>query len=284
MNFKITTIINYCTNDFRYLDLCIQSVKEFSSEVIIPVCDHFFDGQKENQYLLNLSYQNHPECTFVEYTYPKNLPDHENSKHFLHSLSRFIGYNQANLHTEFVLFLDVDEIVDSHRFIKWLRKKKHFYRKACRFYSYFYFRESCYRAKDHYPLNALLIKKSALDSAQAILAVNERFGLYRYLEPDNQDFFFGLDNAPLIHHYSWVRTQEELEKKVTSWGHAHEKNWLQSVRSEYEQEFILFDFIHYFHYEKIDPLHDPLIIKIPFCSDPVEENCLFDHVIRVNLN
>lgn len=284
MNFKLTTIINYCTNDYRYLDLCIESVKPFSTEIILPVCDHFFNGDRENRHLLNLSYQNHPECKFIEYSYPKTLPNHENSKHFLHSVSRYVGYHHASCVTEFVLFLDIDEIVDSNRFIEWLNTQKHLNRNACRFYSYFYFREDCYRAKDIHPLNALLIKKSALDSPNSILTIAERLGLYLHLEPNDQEFFYGIDGTPLIHHYSWVRTKNELEKKVVTWGHAHEKNWLRSIQEEYDHEFILFDFIHFFHYEKIEPLHTPLLKEVPLPSFFFDEELSFNHVVKFNLN
>ena len=69
MQTRIGTIISYCTNDFRFIDKCIAEAKEFSSQIIIAVCDHFFDGTPENRVLLNQTYAQHPDCHFVEFSY-----------------------------------------------------------------------------------------------------------------------------------------------------------------------------------------------------------------------
>ena len=48
------TIINFCSNDYSYLRHCIDGVKPFSSQVIVPVCDHFFDGKARGSQVAGL--------------------------------------------------------------------------------------------------------------------------------------------------------------------------------------------------------------------------------------
>jgi hypothetical protein len=286
MKIKISTVINYCTNDYRYLKMCIDSVMPFSNEVIIPVCDHFFNGEKENRFLLNRSYEEHPECRFIEYPFPKERPygknppigiEDVNFKHYMHSTSRYFGYLKSDLETDFVLFLDVDEIVETKRFIEWLHAFDFSNVKALRFYNYFYFREASYRSKSGHSINALLVNKKALDDPEKILTIYERRGLYLTLETDEQPIIMGLDGHPLFHHYSWVRTQEELEKKVTTWGHAHEDEWLKKLDEEFSQDFIFIDSVFYNLYENVNASHDPLEICVP--KDPsTGEKKMFLHV------
>ena len=52
---KIATIINYCTSDYRFIKTCIDAVLSFSKQVIVPIADHTFDGQPENNELVNKS-------------------------------------------------------------------------------------------------------------------------------------------------------------------------------------------------------------------------------------
>jgi hypothetical protein len=280
MKSKITTIINYCTNDYRFLQFCIDAVKPISHEIIIPVCDHFFNGEKENRYLLNRSYMEHPDCKFIEYSFPKEKPygknppigiEDENFKHYMHSTSRYLGYLNSSSETDLVLYLDVDEIMDTNRFIEWFNHFDFSKNQALRFFSYFYFRSASYRAKSSLPVNALLLKKSAIKDPEIILSIGERYGLYIQLESYDTPYLMGLDGHPLFHHYSYVRTMDEMKKKVTTWGHAHEKNWVEQIHDEFSHDFMMIDMIFYHLYEKITPPHDPFSVVVPTDQIPFEE-------------
>ena len=268
----IRTVINFCTNDYRYLKLCIEAVAPFSEEVIVPVCDHFFNGEKENRYLLNEAYKNNPKCRFIEYRFPEEKPYGSNPpittkdvnyKHYMHSTSRYLGFTKSIKTTDYTLFIDVDEIVDTERFINWWNKVDDFSFNALRFYSYFYFRESQYRCKSYFSVNGILVKNSVIENPEIILAIGERLGLYLQIQQEPIPYILGLDHKPLFHHYSWVRTKEELEKKVTTWGHAHESDWLDRIQEEYSSSFCMMDYVFYHRYEKVDPIHNPMEVPIP---------------------
>ena len=43
-----------------------------------------------------------------------------------------------------------------------------------------------------------------------------------------------LVGEPIMHHYSWVRTETQMLQKVKSWGHAEERsNWTEIVQNEF---------------------------------------------------
>src|SRR5689334_7244771 len=98
----IATVISYCTNDFRFIDRCIAEARKFSQEIIVPVCDHFFDGTPENRLLLEHTYAKNPDCRFIEFTYlPDRLysryhsmgPQDEDWAIFWASTARYVGYH-----------------------------------------------------------------------------------------------------------------------------------------------------------------------------------------------
>jgi hypothetical protein len=284
---KIATVINYCTTDHRFLRFCIEEAKKFSEQIIIPVCSHFFNGEPENQALLTLSYQQHPDVQFIEFAYDKQpygiycplTPSDEDWAHYWHSTARYIGFHYVQK-CDYVLFLDVDEIIEADRFLNWLREFNVVDFKALRFSSYFYFREPSNRAIYQFPLNALLVEKQAIDSPEIILDVFERKGLYSQIQGPKCSHLKGLDKKPLVHHYSWVRTPEELKRKVLTWGHRHDREWLKLVEGELAEPFTGTDRIHGFKYEKVDPLHDVFKEKGIPQVEKVDRKSLFDSIVR----
>ena len=110
---RITTIINYCTNDYRFIKDCIDNVRRFSTEIIVPVSDCFFDGTPENRELLDKTYRENEGVNFIEYEWTEG-----NEPRYWHNMSRWIG--TQNCSTEWILFLDADEVVESDKFLGWL--------------------------------------------------------------------------------------------------------------------------------------------------------------------
>ena len=129
MKHSIATILHYCTNDYRFLRKGIEEARRFSQKIIIPVCDHFFDGTPENRNLLEIGYEEFPDCQFIEFKYdPVKIYhpyqsatiDTQHWSRFWHSAARYIGALFVPPEIEYVLFLDADEIVDGKRFAAWL--------------------------------------------------------------------------------------------------------------------------------------------------------------------
>ena len=273
MKGEIATIINYCTNDFRFLKLCIEEASRFSSQIIVPVCDHFFDGTEENRNLLNHSYEQNQNAEFIEFAYDLDQPygihptvkkDDKDWAHYWHSTSRYVGYHFVRPEIESVLFIDVDEIPDGIRMRKWLEQFNYGEYEAIRFTSYFYFREARFQAKKIIR-NPLLMKKSAIE-AELLLDLHERKGSFLSVKGAKLEDVSGLDGMPLFHHYSWVKTKEEMLKKVLSWGHRHDKNWEELIEKEFSHEFNGIDSLYGIEYQERKPFCDPLRVEIPTCT------------------
>ncbi len=282
---KITTCISYCTYDFRCLKKCIEEAQFFSDYILILVCDHFFDGLKENELLLLHSYQQNLSVRFIEYSYLKdrlysNLveahPQDLNWSLYWHSTSKYISYYMAPQETQYFLFLDVDEIVEGKKFAKWLETKEYQKYDAMRLSCYLYCRESCYQATCFQSL-PLWVKKEALEPTQ-ILSPGDRAGIFvRIQGPKIENVSF--KGLPLVHHYSWVKTKEECLRKTKCWGHRKENDWEALIEAAFQQPFQGKDFAYGFSYQKVKSFFDPLSVKIP--KDPVGTTD-FDHVQKVD--
>ncbi len=228
---KITTIVNYCTNEYVFLKPCIDAALSVSHEVIVPYCDHFLDGTTENRELLEKSIAENPKAQFIEFSYDKN----QNSR-WHHNVARKIGIESADPITEYILFLDTDEIIEPDRFNQWVKQEESVglidsYKIA----NYWYFRDVRYRSK-RYEDSILLVKKGYLTQNDDIIFHHEERNALFFLAQKRKGMCM-LENKPFIHHYSWVRTKEAMLKKVTAWGHSGDKDWVSLVHEEFSQPF-----------------------------------------------
>lgn len=268
---SISVIISYCTNDYRFLSKAVDSVSCFANKIIIPVSDHFFNGEKENRSLLEFSYREHPDCHFVEFSFDEDHPyglyapvekGDPDWIHFWHSTSRYIGYHFVPKETDYVLFIDVDEIFDEIRFTQWLSIFPYQQYSALKFSSYFYFRSAAYRAHSMHSNGPLMVKKDLI-KPEALLDVCERKGIFVDFPGLKIDHVCGLDDKPLCHHYSWVKPSQELFRKVVSWGHHQDKNWKSLLEEEFRAPFRGKDSLFGLTYETVEPIWDPLSVEIP---------------------
>jgi hypothetical protein len=265
-NHLITTVINYCTNDYRFIKKCVTEAEKFSHQIIIPVSDHFFNGKKENRKLLNLSYLENPSCEFIEYefTHDKSYskykwfaPSSIESRHIWHSASRYISHFFIKKESDYILFLDADEIPDGEGFLRWLdlqEYKKYF---ALRLACYFYFNSPILRSSI-FQNSALLIKQEGLDPF-LLLELRERFATFSFAPGKKIKMVLSPEKKPLIHHYSWVRPKKEKIIKSQTWGHFSDKNWEELIANDSEDPNI-----------KNDPYYNLPLEKAPSCFfDPL---------------
>lgn len=279
---KLATVVNFCTNDYRFFDRCISEAASFSQEIIVPVCDHFFDGKPENLDLLHDIYARHPECKFIQYAYSKEKlysqlisvpPEDVSWKMYWYTTSRYIGYLHLDPSIDYVLFLDIDEIIDGNRFKQWLDSKEYKKYDAMRLFSYFYFREASLQAETHMP-NALLAKKNVL-SHTILFNDWDRYGAYSRIQGNKTPDIVGLDKLPLVHHYSWVKSKEECLRKGETSGHFWEMDFKNQIEKEFSREFQGSDFVFSYKYQKVVPFFDPLTVSQP---KSLEKSNLLPHV------
>jgi len=255
---QVATIVNFCTNEDRFIALCLKEALRFSRQVIVSVSDHFFDGTKENRGRLDEIGAAFPECLFVEYPFvPKRIPrtllKKGDGTRFWHNVSRLVGFSFLRPEIETVFFLDADEIADGERVQEWLESSDYHQHVTLKMANYWYFRESRYQAES-WEDSIVLAQKRALN-ADLLLSRDERQAIYDCLPNPKRGMVTGIDGAPLFHHYSWVRTKEEMLKKVQTWGHRGERNWEKFVEEEFQKPFTGIDFVHGYRFKTVEPTH-----------------------------
>ena len=145
-----------------------------------------------------------------------------------------------------VLWLDSDEVLDAPRFRAWWaarglaavlhRGVPH------KLANYVYFRETRFQAVQLED-SAVLCRREGLTVSQFFdnpHAEREMFAAgARRAVP-------GLDGAPIMHHYSWVRSKALMLQKVRSWGHKDDagRDWVAAVEAEFEHPFTGRDIVH----------------------------------------
>ncbi len=265
---RITAVISFCSNDWRFLSRCVLGVSHFCEQVVITVCDHFFDGSKENYALLEEAYRRFPHCQFHLFhfnptetyrAFSPHYPEHSDWRHEWHNTGRWLSYFYTD--TDFLLFLDCDEIVDTETFLDWLQTADLESHSCYRFACLWYFREAKFEALAFDEMS-LLVKKSTLDP-EFLWDEDERMGLFNRLPGKKQHGVRGKDDNPMIRHYTGVRTKEELLKKFAAWGHHWERDWKQLVHEEFSRPFNGRDFVRRYCYQEITPIFDPLLVDVP---------------------
>ncbi|HSX27142.1 MAG TPA: hypothetical protein VLE89_09090 [Chlamydiales bacterium] len=255
----IAAIVNFCSNERRFIKSCLEQCQIFSRQVIVSVCDHFFDGTAENRALLEEIYGAFPGCLFVEYPYipeaiPKRIWKMIDPAHFWHSLSRLAGFSFLDDDIEAVLFLDADEVPDGKRFAEWLDCSDYHGHMTLKMANYWYFREPQYQAL-RWEDSVVLAQRRAINP-DLLLRREERDAIYDLLPGPKRRHVIGINGEPMFHHYSWVRTPEEMLKKVCAWGHRGDKNWVDLVQKEFSGPFRGTDFIHGYNYKTVEALFD----------------------------
>lgn len=256
---SVATIVNFCSNESRFIKATLTQAQVFSTQVIVVVCDHFFDGTPENRELLEQIYAAFPEVLFIEYPFlplkiPKKMWKTIEPAHFWHSFSRLIGHSFLDEDVEMVLFLDADEVPDAKCFSEWLDSSDYMQHTALKFANYWYFREPTNQAVQ-YEDSIVLAQKKALER-DILLNQAERDAIYNLLPGPKRRRVTRAGGEPMFHHYSWVRTQEEMLKKVESWGHKNDKDWPALVNEEFSMPFRGTDFVHGYQYKQVKPLFD----------------------------
>lgn len=249
----IATLINFCTTEASFLHHCIQEALCFSDQVIVSVCDHFFDGTKENEKLLSGIFHAHPQIEFVLYPFSGQNFYGSHSSHYWHNLGRMVALSRVKKEIPHVLFLDADEILEGERLVEWLKTFAVYEYEALTFACYWYFRKSQYRAKTLED-SPLLVHKGALHY-DALMHPHERRGIFAQIAGKKRRYLS--ERNPLAHHYSWVRSKEGLLRKVGTWGHRGERDWAFLIEEEFSRPFSGKDFVHGYTFETVEPYLEP---------------------------
>ncbi len=238
---EISTVISVCSLDAPFLRAMIDEAKKFCSDIILVGADHLLNGEKEDLSYLDFVRTEYPEVHIEIMEWHKEPP-----ARFWHNRARWEGIKRAK--NEWVLLLDGDEVPDGTRMREYLATLD-FSRDGYAFACWWYFREAIFRSTTT-SIAGLLMPKIHL-TRQLVFSESER-GAFRDSGLDVAEPVM-LAEDPLIHHFSWVRTKEQLLRKVTSWAHRDEggHDWVAIVEEEFSQPFRGTEYVHGFMYETV---------------------------------
>lgn len=234
---KVTVVVSFSSLEKRFFNPLITELKKFSDDIIVNCFDHFFDGTPEDVcFLQNLKDKN----TDISFNILQ-WNDQRNSK-FWHNEARWVGVEKRK--NDLVLFLDADEIPDGELMKKFIESED----TSC--YDMYVFKCNWY-FKD--PRNVATTTEFC-----GLLANVDRLKKDMFFTQHERWFFnsYRLKTAfdctyltqTILHHFSWVRTKDEMLKKVSSWAHKHDRDWTSLVEKEFENPIGSRDFVHGYSY------------------------------------
>lgn len=238
----IEAVILYSTNDYRFFKICIDNLLKCGIKCHIITYSHMWNGDDEDLNLLNKSYdlyKNNNNVKFHKIEWNSN-----SSPWYWEAMGRNLGTNHVSENCDYILYIDIDEIVESDKFIDWLNTKEYQKYDSLKLSNYWYFREPIYQSTT-FEDSIVLCKASIAKRISAIRGGRENYLVGKYIRYVNS-------HNPLIHHFSWVRTKDEMLKKVKNWGHNNDTDWVSRVNEEFSREFNGTDFLHKYSYKIVE--------------------------------
>jgi hypothetical protein len=237
----ISVIISYSSNEKRFIETLVNECLKFSDNVIISAYTTFFDGEKDKDVLndICLNKNNKVSVTLNDSSEYKTIKDKHNGL-------RFNAIPLAKY--DYILFLDGDEIPNGDLMRDYLSNQAYKQYDALSFRCYWYFREATYQA-NRFEECGVIVRKS-MCTRKFLFHESERWNFTNvtsnYVRNQNQN------EEVIMHHFSWVRTKDEMLKKVKAWGHTNDKNWVDLIEEEFSRDFNGVDFVHNYGYNILE--------------------------------
>jgi hypothetical protein len=237
----ISVIISYCNNDLKFLEKSLLQLKKITDDIFVSYSEYALNGELEDAQLLHTmkgicnKYGATP-C-LIEYN-PEKPPKYH------HNLFRFVPVWETQY--DYIMYLDCDEIIDGDLMKQYLEIKDYENYDAVAFKSYWYFRQMNYRA--HLTETAGCMTRKKFINHNYTFSERER---WEFVHRPEMKWIDGVtfNEQIMVHHYSWARSKEEMIKKVTTWAHRGDRDWISLIEEEFSRDFNGTDFVHQYKYE-----------------------------------
>jgi len=251
---NIGAVVSFSANEYKFLAPCLKELHRFCDQIVVSYGDHLYDGTPENLELIQKAKSEHRDLQFIEFAYDgrfKNL-----GTMFWGGFQRAVGLEALRASMEYVLLIDVDEIIESRLFMRLLRESNYRNYNFLSLVSFWYFGSTSMQATQ-LEEGPIMVKRAVLQPGWLVTPADR--GILKAIIPDPKLSTVTYGDKPMVHHYSWVRSKEEMLQKVKSWGHNKDRDWTKLVeehfaRPESEQSGEGFsDFVHGYSYTKVIP-------------------------------
>ena len=243
---NLATVISYYSNDERFIRECIKNALAVSDHVVVPVSSHFYDGTSEDLDSVRNLAKEFPEVEFILFEWSAGR-----HPRYWNNMSRIIGHSQLPEEIEWVLFLDADEIIDKDLFLQFKNSPESTTYDTQKLACYWYFREPTYRATS--------IEDSPVLVRKELVNINpnnpglEREQMHELLQGVTKKRVVLQNNTPMLHHFSWVRTKEQMLQKVKAWSHTSDRgDWADLVEEEFSRPFNGRSFVNDYNFVEVD--------------------------------
>lgn len=274
---KVNALIPITVNDFRFLPILMNQLDFICSKVVFIYSEYLFNQQVQDKKKLQQIFElpNKLGLTskfeFVKYDIDFNVDEffvseYKNSpKRYWINKARMDGLDYIEKDAKWVLLIDSDEIPDSENFLKWadtidwddIENKNIF---TLNFDNYVYFWKNCY-IKNETENSIVLLNEKVFRNKKKFepLFLNEfeRTVFYKFIPENYCMMNIKFNNKCLFHHYSWVRTLEEMKSKVLNWGHSDDHLFVEiefdGEQNEKDRKIMMnYMYANYFAHKFID--------------------------------
>ena len=257
------------SDDLVFLRANLFQVTPLFRNIVISIGTSLWNGEPEDNAkidtFINECTEKYSNVTVLKYDVPKDMISVVSRcvspEMYWEGHARWVAYQElvnpktsCSVAPEYVLFLDSDEVVDGEAFKSWLETGEYKKHVAMKLRNYWYWREPIYRAEEYFEDSVVLAKVGSFIPLHIFSNVG-RHGVYdgsHGMQGTKARDVPGCDGLPMIHHYSWVRTKEQMLRKVRAWGHRNErKDWNAKVEEEFNGPFKGTDFLKKLKYKEV---------------------------------
>jgi hypothetical protein len=253
-----SVVINYCSNEKIFLEPLLKECLKFSKDIVVSYGEHLYNGVPEDIEHINKYKEEYPDVQFIGYPVDVTLDIGKRKgvinrpMAYFHNLARWTGVQALN-NKEWVFIIDSDEIPEGDKVEEFLSFDVLDETECYKMANYWYFKSPENQAETIED-SVLLIHYKYL-TENNIFGDNERDYLIPSSESKLQRGVTSVDNKPIWHHYSWVRTKEGLKHKVKNW--AHSNDIFKGVDVDELIKFIfkddnVNDVVHNYKYNKVE--------------------------------
>ena len=237
---KIGAVIPFTCDDKIFIKPLISNLLPICNNIVLTYSDTYLSGTMQNSIELNntiniiKSFQNeNASCTIklLKYDIERNImkdnidgPYFVTWKRYWICLARKLGVMEICNKSDWILLLDSDEIVDTSNFQKWITTELPNVNnevQVINFDNYVYYYKAIYRSNQLE--NSIVMIKPDIMLNYEHLAINEweRTAFIKFTLDNMILKNVKLNNdIVMFHHYSWVRSKQNLISKIKNWGHS----------------------------------------------------------------
>ena len=241
----IEAVILYSTNDYKFFKICIDNLLKCGINCHIMTYSHMWNGEDEDTELLNKSidaFKDNKNVNFYKIEWELG-----NSPWYWEGMGRYLGTTKVDETSDYILYIDIDEIVDPEKFNSWITTDEYKKYDVLKLSTHWYWREPIYQA--HQTEDSVVMIKASLAKQLEF----KMGGREVYFNSSHNGIRNVSQINPLIHHYSWVRTKNEMLSKVANWGHSSDRgDWKLLIEEEFGRPFNGTDFLHNYTYNIVE--------------------------------